>query len=754
MKWRRSLRAGVALVGLATILLVYLTSRQRPDTSPVPTVTRVDPKAVAESGGGRVTQASGIEVPGFVDFERHITYADGSVRFIEPTVTTERAGRTFVVDSKEGHVAQGQAHMRMTGDVVLKASDGLEARTGEATYSSGEEIVRAPGRVDFTRGALTGSGVGMTYDQARDVLWLLDQTRITVAAEAGDPGAVIVADAAGLARADGYMRFEGGVTITRAGREMSADSALVYLTEDEQAVRAIELRNDSRIAEASPVEGGLEAMNAKDINLTYGLDGEQLERAALAGNAVIQLAGGADGAGRRIAGQLVDITFDEAGGVSALNAREDVELMLPALASAPARTIEADRMDGTGAPGQGLTSASFTGAVEYREAQAEGARVARSSTLEVALAGPGGALDEAHFAGGTTFEDGATTATAADARYDVTAGRLALSGAVGNRRPRVQDARIEVDADAIQLGFEGPLLEASGTVKSVLKPAKTTASDARPVTAKSATSGTPQAGGPATARAGGPTFSSASTTTSATTTASTQPNAPASSAARTEPRTPGLLKNDQPANVTAPALTYDGGKGRAVYTGGARLWQGDTAISGESITIDESTGDLLSSGQVRSTLVLEQTDSKTGERKQVPTIATAEDLHYEDAFRRATYTTNAHVNGPQGDLRAVKIELYFVEAGGSLERAEAYEKVRLEADARTATGARMTYYAADEKYVMSGAPVRILEVDECRETTGKTLTFWRSTDRILVDGNEENRTLTKSVGTCGEPPRE
>jgi hypothetical protein len=51
---------------------------------------------------------------------------------------------------------------------------------------------------------------------------------------------------------------------------------------------------------------------------------------------------------------------------------------------------------------------------------------------------------------------------------------------------------------------------------------------------------------------------------------------------------------------------------------------------------------------------------------------------------------------------------------------------------------------------MTGAPVRVVEPN-CRETTGKTLTFWRSTDRILVDGNEEVRTLSKSSGgSCSQ----
>jgi hypothetical protein len=54
---------------------------------------------------------------------------------------------------------------------------------------------------------------------------------------------------------------------------------------------------------------------------------------------------------------------------------------------------------------------------------------------------------------------------------------------------------------------------------------------------------------------------------------------------------------------------------------------------------------------------------------------------------------------------------------------------------------------------MKGTPVKAVE--NCRETACKTLTFWRSTDRILCDGNEQIRTLATSGGTCGtaSPPK-
>jgi lipopolysaccharide export system protein LptA len=214
-----------------------------------------------------------------------------------------------------------------------------------------------------------------------------------------------------------------------------------------------------------------------------------------------------------------------------------------------------------------------------------------------------------------------------------------------------------------------------------------------------------------------------------------------------------MLKDDQPAYVTAPALNYDGDADKAIYTGGARLWQGDTAVSAEMITIDEKTGDLIGHNNVRSSQIMQQTDSQTQEKKQVPTVATAQDMHYEDALHRNTYTTNAHMVGQTGDMRAVKIELYMAEEGGALERAEAYEDVTVKTDIRTATGNRLTYFAADERYLMHGRPVTVIE--QCKQTIGKSCTFWRGTDRILMDGDDLTRTFAtnaNNANACGQTP--
>ena len=723
MRWQRVLRFVLIFLAVATAIGVAMSVRKRDVTANKIPVTRIDPKAVAESAKGRLSQMTGMKIPGYLDFDRNLTYDDGSVKFIGPKLTTRRAGREFHLSGKEARVGKEQSNMEVTGDVYLTASDGLKVRTDRATYGSKERIVRAPNLVKFVKGTLRGSGVGMTYDEERDVLWLLKNVKINVAADktTDDPGATIVSGTAGLARRDRYMRFEGGVSIVRAGRTIEAKSALAYLTDDGNAVKAMELRGNSRIAMKDASPGGLQALAAPEMNLGFKPDGETIQRALLAGGGVIQMAGSGDKPGRRIAGKTIDVALGDQNEVTSLAAREQVQLTIPRDQDIPERTIRSASMDATGEAGKGLTAATFTKDVEFREVRGpDDYREAHSATLAVVLTD--GGIDDAQFKGGTRFEDGKSTATAADARYLVSKGRLQLSGNVGTQSPQVQDDRITVDAKAIDMAFEGPKLIATGEVRSVMKPAK------KPVGAAGATGA--RAAPPPAARAQG------------------AKGAQSAKTAKSEPKVPGMLKDDQPAYVTAPALDYDGENGKAIYTGGSRLWQGDTAVTGEKITIDESTGDLFANTNVRTSFILEQLDSKTQQKKRVPTIASSQDMHYEDEIRRATYTTNAHVNGPQGDLRGVKIEMYMLEGASALERVEAYDDVNLKTDVRTATGARMTYLANTEEYHMKGEPVNVVE--DCRTTTCKSLTFWRSTDRILCDGSDEKRTLAKSTeGPCG-----
>jgi hypothetical protein len=39
---------------------------------------------------------------------------------------------------------------------------------------------------------------------------------------------------------------------------------------------------------------------------------------------------------------------------------------------------------------------------------------------------------------------------------------------------------------------------------------------------------------------------------------------------------------------------------------------------------------------------------------------------------------------------------------------------------------------------------------ECRDTTGRTLTFFNGSDTLLVDGNQHSRTQARTGGKCPE----
>ena len=693
MRWQRRARLIIGVIGLAVLVLVALTIRRRPPAESTQTTPVLDPKAVTESTGGRLVLFSGTESPGFIDYKHLLAYADGTSKLIEPCATLSRGGRPTKVCGREARVGANREHMTMTGDVRLSSDDGLTARTEEASYTEKEGVVRAPGRVSFSKGAMTGSSLGMTYREEKDVLSLHERVVVRVKPGEGSAGADITAGRAEYARTDRFMRFEEDVRIVRQGRVITAAVALARLSAGEERIEGLELRDQARIETAGSAPGAKQTMAARDMNLTLASDGETLERAVLIGDGSIEEAGTA-ARSRRISAEMLDLTFHGTGEMSGIAAREDVELTLPAQKDAPAREITSATMDGTGAPGGGLTAARFGGGVEFRERRGDSSRVARSRTLDAAMHPQSGEIEDAKFAGGVRVEDGTMRTSSAEARYQVEKGVFELRGRQGQNDPRVEDDRLTVEAVEIDVTLDGPRLQAREHVRSVIRPE----SKKKPA----------------------------------------KPRA-----------TPGMLKDDQPTYVTAATLHYDGGRSLATYQGDSRLWQGDTTIQGATIVIDEESGNLNVRDSVRTFFVLDEKDEKTGEVRRVPSRASAKEMLYENDHRRATYTTDAEMTGPQGDLESDRIVLYFVEGGGSLERAEAYGKVQLEGDRRSATGDRLTYFADEGRYLMVGAPVR--SVEECRETTCKTLTFWRSTDRIVCDGNEENRTLTKSVGKCPEP---
>jgi LPS export ABC transporter protein LptC len=721
-RWQRRARLVIAVFGVLFAAFVARQLKPRDAPAGAAPINKVDPKAVIETTNGVLQSFKQSRVGAHVTFQKQSVYADGTSKLHGVTIVTQEknGSRTFTIAGKEGRLGANQTSIALDGDVRLAGSDGMTAVTEHATYVDAEGTVNAPGPVEFARGRMKGTGVGMTWDKNSDVMTILDQAIVHVAADDKGAGAAeITAGSAAFARRDHNIRFERNVKIDRSGQIIEAASAVAFLSVDEKRIETIDLHDQARINVAHPAPGAVQALSGQQMNLKYADDGETLQHAVIGGTALIQVAGDAGKAGRQIAANTLDITLAPDGSTpTALIGRDAVQLTLPPEDDVPNRTVRAATLDATGTPDKGLTRAVFSGGVQYREQSATVGRGANAADLDMALEGGLNAITEAHFLHGVRFVDGPLTALAADARYNVRNGTVALSGSEpGSAGPHVVNDKIVVDATTVDMTLEGPKMKAAGNVRSTLQP----------------------------------------------------PPPPKPGEAASDVKMPAMLKQDQPVQVLAAALDYDGATALAVYRGAARLFQGDTSIKGDTITIDNKAGNMAASGGVTTTTVLETStstkpakdakdaknpeatdadtkDAKTKERS--PSVATSRDLKYEDATRRLTYTGNAHMSGPDGDMTASRIELYLKSSGDELERAEAYDNLTLREQNRETKGSKMIYTTANETYVITGTPVKI--VDQCkRETIGRTLTFNKGTDSVVVDGNSQIRTQTKGGnGNC------
>lgn len=700
MRWQKRARLGLAIFGIAFAAVVFFAIGER-EKVVAPALARVDPEAMLETSGCVLQRVTGTREDFTVSCERQLAYENGDAKLSVVRIEVkQRQGRDYVITGAEALANEKSREINLSGNVTLTASDGFELTAATASFRESDGLVRTPGEVRFKKGLMSGSGVGMTYDENRDVLTIAERAHVVMVDTAGNTTGEFAAGTATLARQQNYLALERTVHALRGAQTIDAERATARLTENDDALRSIELRGSARVAGGS---SAFDAMSARDIDLHYADDGETIERLTLVGGGAIGFKGRNGAPGRQMLGESLALAFAPDGSLTAATGRETVQLDLPAADGSAARHVRAMMLDATGEPGKGMTSALFTGDVEYREdgASDAGGRVARADLLRAEL--DGNAISEAAFSGRARFEEQALKASGAEARYVPAKGVLRLTGADQGGGPAVSDDRIAVEAEAIDLTLEGRRMLATGRVKTLLQ---------------------------ATAK------------------------------------TPGLLKKEQPITVSAARLEYEGAQERAIYTGAAQLWQGETAIRGEAITVDQRRGNLSAVGNARSTLALGDSSS----------VGRAEEIRYEDAAREitligltppleaaqtvaapkpgvaATVPLGARLSGPEGDLKADRIVVVLQQKETRMERLDAYDNVTLRIGQRVATGARMTYF--DEgRYVMHGVPdIPVKIVETCRETMGRTLTFFKSTDRIIVDGNEEIRTRTTSGGPCPQPP--
>lgn len=704
--WQKRARLGVALFGIVTSVAVYLMLGERRKPAATAPVSQLPPKVVLESIAGHMERLRGLKQEYSVRSSRSRTFDDGTVHSDDVTIeATDVDGRNFVVSATLAIATKDQKEITLRGNIRLREGDGFEMTTEEATFLKDSGLLRAAGPVAFSKGRMAGSGVGMVYQEHEDILHLERDARVNVGGGEGQKPVSFTAGSATLDRRANVLVLHNTVHVTHGEQTTDARDATARLSENEDLIHFVELRGDARVAGGL---GSVSSLTARDIDLDYADDGRTLERASLRGTSEIRMNGTDGAAGRSIAGEQLDVAMRLDSSLERLTGTGGVTMTLPAAKDAPARTVRASTLDARAGADGALTGARFEQNVSFEEAT----RRATSDRLTLSLSDT--AISKADFEGKAKFTDGDLESRAARASYDPSSGRLELRGSDLRGDPAVADARVTIEAERIDIALERKQIDARGSVRSTLLSAK---------------DGQAKDGDKTT-------------------------------------QLPGLLKQDVPARLDADAVTYDADRGVAVYTGRARLTQGETEIRARSIELQQKAGDLVALGNVRSRFKL---DEGKGEQRS---DGEGEELRYVDAQRTMTYLgasspgastaktapaamPTARLTGPQGDLRGRRITLFLAPSESRLERLQAQDDVIARVDARTARGVTLDYLVSNESYRIGGTPTTPATVEEnraadgCWELRGRALTFNRAADTMVVkDDQQELRAKWQPKASC------
>jgi lipopolysaccharide export system protein LptA len=219
-----------------------------------------------------------------------------------------------------------------------------------------------------------------------------------------------------------------------------------------------------------------------------------------------------------------------------------------------------------------------------------------------------------------------------------------------------------------------------------------------------------------------------------------------------------------PANITAEKMQANAKSGRALYSGHARLWQGDSVLEADSIELLQKSRQLNATGKVRSVFpqaaghdtVGASATNKSSKKASLWHIA-SDTFAYMDLENRAHLEGNVVVQSDVQRMRSDLLDLYFTRANAAgtaekssngasgaqqISRAVGTGRVVVDEQTRKATAERAEYTAADGKFVMSGGNPTLFDGTQ-GTTTGRQLTFFLADDTIIVDSEKGSRTLTK-----------
>jgi lipopolysaccharide export system protein LptA len=235
-----------------------------------------------------------------------------------------------------------------------------------------------------------------------------------------------------------------------------------------------------------------------------------------------------------------------------------------------------------------------------------------------------------------------------------------------------------------------------------------------------------------------------------------------------------------PIHLTSDTLQANSKTGRALYSGHARMWQGESVLEADQIELLRDTRVMNADGNIRAvfpqvTATTEAPTARTPATRPTPPSSavaltaasggttsskkqnlwhvTAGSLVYRDADNHAHLEHNVVAQSADQKMRGPVVDLYFTRSNNpsaaspqngpqQISKAVGTSGVTVEEDGRKAVADRGVYTASDGKFVMTGGNPTLYD-GSAGNTTGRQLTFFLADDTIIVDSENGSRVLTK-----------
>jgi len=215
---------------------------------------------------------------------------------------------------------------------------------------------------------------------------------------------------------------------------------------------------------------------------------------------------------------------------------------------------------------------------------------------------------------------------------------------------------------------------------------------------------------------------------------------------------PSMLKADQDVMVLGDKMDYDGTTAKSTYGGTARLFQGEYIDQRRHAGHRQQGGQPQRGGQ-RDLHDHPRHQRQKGHKERAEAVdRDREGSEYDDSERRLIYTGDAHMNGPEGDMTAARIELFLTPSGDGWSAPRRTRTSRCASRNRETKGAKLIITTSDEIYVITGTPVKI--VDQWPARNRRQDVDFNKGQPIISSSTATRRSARKRRAETGNVPDE